>query len=297
MKKFKAMIIATLVAFTSTAWAVGIGSGQPGGTNYPMVTDIVKVCSVPGRELQNVQSDGSLDNINKVYREKLTQFSIAQTDALFYMKGNDPKMMDRIVMIFPLFSTEIQIVVAQNSPIKTLADLAGKRVIEGPGDTSGTWVTSQVIKKLIGVDWIPMNASISDGAKAVASGQADAEIVVAGAPVDALAKTPGLRLIPLTHPALDGFSLYTKAIIPSNTYPNQASAISTYKVDNAMITYTYKSQYQKEIGDFVGCITKNIETLQQIGHPKWRDVDPLDIDRIKWPAHPAATAAIKKYSK
>ena len=106
-----------------------------------------------------------------------------------------------------------------------------------------------------------------------------------------------MRLIPLTHPALDGFSLYTKAIIPSNTYPNQASAISTYKVDNAMITYTYKSQYQKEIGDFVGCITKNIETLQQIGHPKWRDVDPLDIDRIKWPAHPAATAAIKKYSK
>lgn len=286
-----------MVGQNGFAAEIGIASGQPGGTNYPMVDNIVKVCSKPGAEIINVKSDGSLDNINLVYSSKNVQYSITQMDAAFYQKGVDPKMMDRIMMIFPFFSTEIQIVVAANSPIKTLADLQGKRVIEGPGDTSGTWVTAQVIKKLTGLQWKPMNASISDSVKAVANNQADAVIIVAGAPVKAISEGAGIRIIPVSHPALDGFGLYTKAIISSNTYPNQSTSISTYKVDNAMITYAFKNQYQKEIGDIVGCITRNIGTLQSQGHPKWRDVDPLDIDRISWPAHPAAVAAVKREVK
>jgi TRAP transporter TAXI family solute receptor len=292
----KKLLIAAFLIATASAFAadVGIASGQPGGTNYPMIDDVVKQCSKPGAEIRNVPSDGSLDNINKVYSDRTTQYSISQTDALFYMKGVDPKMMDRIMMVFPFFSTEIQIVVNARSNIKTLADLTGKRVIEGPGDTSGTWVTAQVIKQLTGIQWQALNASIKDGAAMVANGQADAEIIVAGAPTEAVSKTPGLRLIPLSHPALDSFNLYNRAIISSGTYPGQTSAISTYKVDNALITYAFKSQYQKEIGDLVGCISSKIGTLQTVGHAKWRDVDPLDIDRIKWPSHPAAVAAIKR---
>lgn len=297
MKKTLVFAFAMFLSSAVMAESVGIASGQTGGTNHPMIENIVKVCSKPTATINNVVSDGSLDNINKVYSDKTTQYSITQMDAAFYMKGIDPKMMDRIMMVFPFFSTEIQIVVATNSPIKSLADLQGKRVIEGPGDTSGTWVTAQVIKKLTGIQWQSMTASISDGAVAVAKGQADAEIVVAGAPVKAITETAGVRIIPISHPALDGFGLYTKAIIGSNTYPGQTSAISTYKVDNAMITYAFKNQFQKEIGDLVSCITKNIGDLQKNGHPKWRDVDPLDINRINWPAHPAAVAAIKRESK
>jgi TRAP transporter TAXI family solute receptor len=297
MKKILIAFALAIAASFAFAESVGIASGQPGGTNHPMIDDIVKQCSKPGAEIRNVTSDGSLDNINKVYSDRTTQYSISQTDALFYMKGVDPKMMDRIMMVFPFFSTEIQIVVNAKSNIKTLADLAGKRVIEGPGDTSGTWVTAQVIKQLTGIQWQAMNASIKDGAVAVANGQADAEIVVAGAPTKAIAETAGLRLISISHPALDGFNLYNRAIISSGTYPGQTSAISTYKVDNALITYAFKNQYQKEIGDLVGCISMKIGTLQAQGHAKWRDVDPLDIDRIKWPSHPAAVAAIKRNTR
>lgn len=46
------------------------------------------------------------------------------------------------------------------------------------------------------------------------------------------------------------------------TYPFQKTAVSTYKVDNVLMTFAFKNQYQKEIGDLVTCITRNIDKLQ-----------------------------------
>lgn len=63
-----------------------------------------------------------------------------------------------------------------------------------------------------------------------------------------------------------------------------------------LVTFAFKTERQKEIGDLIGCIARNVEKMQTTAgfHPKWKDVDPLDIDRIQWPAHPAAVAAIKR---
>lgn len=286
-----------LVSQSSLAAPVGIASGQPTGTNYPMVEDIKVMCSTPVSPITNVVSDGSLDNIVKVHGDKSSQYGIAQADALVYMAGQDPNMMKDIVMVFPFFSTEMHLIAKDGSPITSLDSLAGKRVVEGP-EGSGTWVTVQLIKKLTGIQWTPIQASQKDGMAMVLNGQADAEFVVAGAPVTMLTSTAGYKLVPLSHPKLDQFPLYTKAMIPSGMYPGKGT-VGTYKVDNVLVTFAFKNQYQKEIGDLVTCITTNMGKLQtgQQFHPKWRSVNPLDINRIKWAAHPAAVAAIKKNSK
>jgi hypothetical protein len=282
-----------LVVLTAQAEPVGIASGQPTGTNYPMAEDIKRVCSTPTAPIVNVVSDGSLDNINKIYGDKHTQYGIIQEDALVYQQGIDPKMMDRIVMVFPFFSTEIHAVVKANSPIRSLGDLQGKRVVEGP-EGSGTWVTVQVIKATTGITWQPLLASQKDGLNAVLAGDVDVEFIVAGRPISMLEHQPGIRIIPISHPKLDAFKYYTKAMIPTGTYDAQKTSVSTYKVNNVLATYAFKNQYQAEIGTLVTCIAHNIGVLQQTGHPKWKDVDPLDIDRIAWPSHPAAVAAIKR---
>jgi TRAP transporter TAXI family solute receptor len=288
------------LAILSTALAqaapVGIASGQPTGTNYPMVADIQKVCSTTKSPINNVVSNGSLDNIDKIYSDKSTQYGIIQVDALKYQQGQDPKMMERIVMVFPFFSTEMHLVAKDGSPIRSLADLAGKRVVEGP-EGSGTWVSVQVIKALTHLQWQPINKSQQDGLNDVLSGQADAEFIVAGAPVSMLQKASGFKLVPLQHPALDSFALYTKARIPSGMYHSSPAVTQTYKVDNVLATFAFKQQYQAEISELVGCIASRIGELQTGNfHPKWKDVDPLDIDRIQWPSHPAAVAAIKRAS-
>lgn len=294
-------LFALALVFTSSLVAasdVGIASGQPTGTNYPMAEDIIKVCSRPGATIHNVTSDGSLDNLAKVYQDPTAQFGIVQADAAKYQQGNDPQMMKKIVMVFPFFSTEIHLIAKDGSPINSLADLAGKRVVEGP-EGSGTWVTVQVIKQLTGIKWNGFFASQTDGTKAVLAGQADAEFIVAGAPVGIIKNTAGLKLVSIKHPELDRFSLYTKTLLSTSLYPGQKAAVNTYKVDNMLVTYAFKTERQKEIGDLVTCIAQNVEKMQSTAgfHPKWRDVDPADIERIQWPAHPAAVAAIKKVKK
>jgi TRAP transporter TAXI family solute receptor len=276
----------------------GIASGQKTGTNWPMAEDIVKACSTDDYPLRNVISDGSIDNINKIYTDPNSQFGIAQEDALAYQQKIDPKMMSRVVAVFPFFSVEVHAIVANGSPINSLADLAGKRVVEGP-EGSGTWVTVQLIKQQTGIQWETVEGNLSQaaGLKAVQTGAADVEFIVAGQPIRVLSGANGVKLIPIQHPALDKFGFYTKAMLPTGTYPWQGTPISTYKVNNVLATFAYKNQYQKEIGNLVTCITRNIDQLQASGHPKWRDVDPLDIERVKWAVHPSALAAIKREAK
>lgn len=300
MKIFARWAAMGLAIFAASAWAapVGIATGQPTGTNYPMGADIAKVCSTPSSPINNIVTDGGLDNVFKVYGDKNSQYGIVPVDALVYQKGQDPKMMDRIKMVFPFFSVEVHIVAKNGAPINSLADLAGKRVIEGP-EGSGTWVTVQVIKALTGIKWQGFYASQQDGFNSVMAGQADAEFIVAGKPVGLLKKSSGFKLLSVKHPALDGFKLYRKTLIDSGTYPGQASAVQTIKVDNVLVTYAFQNQYQKEIGDLVSCITRNVGRMQagHDFHPKWKDVDPTSIEGIDWPAHPAALAAIKRESK
>lgn len=299
---FAALAIST-GAFAQTK-PFGIASATPNGTNYPMVEDIRAVCSKPGAEITNVQTNGTLDNIAMVYGDPRAQFGIAQLDGLKYQQGQDPKMMERIQVVFPFFSVEVHLITKDGSPITDFSQLAGKRVIEGP-EGSGTWVSVQVIKALTGMKWQGFYASQADGMKALMAGQADAMFIVAGKPVKIIQDTLGARVISLKHPKLDGFNLYTKALIPGGTYPGTKQTVNTYKVDNALITYAFKSERQAEIGGLVTCIAKNLELLQTgfnaangtKFHPKWRDVDPTDINRISWPVHPAAKAAINREAR
>lgn len=278
----------------------GIASASPNGTNWPMTEDIRAVCSKPGAEITNVETNGTLDNIALVYGDPRAQFGIAQLDGLKYQQGQDPKMMERIQVVFPFFSTEIHVITKDGSPITDFSQLAGKRVVEGP-EGSGTWVTVQVVKALTGMKWQAFYASQKDGMAAVVAGQADAMFIVAGKPVTIIQNTPQAKVIPLKHPKLDEFALYTKALIPAGTYPGTKTTVNTYKVDNALITFAFRNERQAEIGGLVSCIARNIGKLQsgetnpltqKPFHPKWRDVDPLDINRISWPVHPAAKAAI-----
>jgi uncharacterized protein len=301
----KQLVSAILMMFIFTyalidnarAEPVGIASGSTTGTNYPMAKDISKVCSTSKSPINVIESDGSLDNIFKIYNDRNVQYGIIQADALKYQQGIDPKMMDRILMVYPFFSAEIHLIVRTDSKIKNLMDLQGKKVVVGPAG-SGTWVTTQVIKGLTGLKWIASHASQEDGLKSVLDGSVDAEFIVAGAPIKILkVKQAGIKLVSLNSTQLDAFGLYTKTTISSNTYPFQAESLSTYKVDNIMATYAFKNQYQTEIGSLIKCINDNMSTFLSTGHNKWRDVDPTDINRIKWPAHPAAVAAIERMNK
>lgn len=290
----KKLIVGTLLAFmtlTASAVTIGIAAGQAGSTTFKMISDVAGVCNDP--QINVVTSEGSLDNIQRITSDKAVQMGYSQEDALIYEQGIDPRMMEHVQMVFPLFAAEIHVLVSNRSNVKTLADLAGKRVVESEEGT-GTWVTAQVIKSTTGIRWQAYNLSKKDSLKALQAGTVDAAIFVEGRPIDLLVHTSGVHLLSLSNPSLDRFKYYTKTLIPSGTYPWQPASVPTYKVNVGLMTYSFKNQYQREIGAMVGCITRNLSNLQETGHPKWRDVDPTEIDRINWKVHPAAKAAIRR---
>ena len=300
MKRYLSAVCFALITFACNVFAgeTGIASGQPSGTNYPMVENIIGACSTPQNAYKNRVSNGSLENIQMVFDDRITQYGISQEDALVYKASSDKKMMDQIQMVFPFFSTEMHLMVRDNSSIQKLNDLTGKRVIEGP-DGSGTWVTSQVIKSLTGLTWLGSLQGQESGMSDLLQGKVDAMFINAGKPVGIIANTPGIRLISLSHPALDSFKFYTKTMITRADYGFIKDPISTYKVKNGMITYAYKNQYRAEITALVSCIIAKLPEFQKTGHPKWRSVDPFDLDSIHWTMHPVALSVInsKKVTK
>lgn len=297
-KRFLALALLSLASAASWSQSIGIASGAETGTNWPMVEDVIKVCSRPGAEIRNRVTAGGQENLDLIYTDKTTQYGIVPEDVLVYEQGNDPKKMEKIVQIFPFFTTEIHLVVTDKSPIRTVADLAGKRVVDGP-DGSASWITTQVVKNLMGMQWSGMKLSQKDGMAALLAGQADAMFITAGKPITIISNTKGIRLVPIESTKLDSFKYYTKTRIDKGSYAFLPGSVNTYKVNNVLATYAFKNQYQKEIGDLVTCITRNVEKMQTTAgfHPKWRDVNPLDIESVSWPAHPAALAAIKREAK
>lgn len=299
MKKLSLILAALCISVSAFAQSVvGITTGPTTATNYPMGMDIQKVCSNANTKINVFPSEGSLSNIFKIYSDKTVQYGVIQEDALVYQEGIDPKMMSKIKMVFPFFTTDIHILYNKNSGIKNLDGLNGRKVVIGT-EGSGTWVTAQVMKQLLGHQWQEFTFSQKDGLKALTSGMIDAMIFVAGRPISSLTelKADNVALLSIAHPKLDAFKYYTKTMIPDNTYPWQPKAVQTYNIKTVLATYAFENQYQKEIGDLVGCLTRNLEKLQMEGHAKWRDVDLNDINTVQWPIHSAAKKAILAHKR
>jgi TRAP transporter TAXI family solute receptor len=291
MKRFA---IIPLAAAAASTFAMGIGSGNVTGTNYPMVENLIKVCGSAAGPFENIKTAGSLENLDRTFSDSTMQFGITQLDAAKYYAGSDPKSAAKLKAVLPFFTTEIHLLVRDGVKANNLADIKNLRVIEGP-DGSGTWVSVQVIKKLTGLTWQGSLASQADGLKALQAGQADAMFIVAGKPIGMLMGVMGVHLISVQHPALDNFSMYTSAMLTAGDYPGLSGTIRTYKMQNALMTFDFGVQYQQVIFKLVQCLQQKLPELQNPAngyHTKWRSVDPKDLETFPWPVHPQALKAL-----
>ena len=50
--------------------------------------------------------------------------------------------------------------------------------------------------------------------------------------------------------------------------------------------------YYDRIYDLVGAIVEKLPDLRENAHPKWQEIDPLDLSKVNWPAHTQAVKAI-----
>ncbi|MBO8164592.1 MAG: TAXI family TRAP transporter solute-binding subunit [Brevibacillus sp.] len=277
-----------------------IATGGTGGTYYPLggamaeqikaATGIATTAEVTGASAENM----------RLIKNGDAHIAFVQGDIADYaskgvnMFSEDGKI-ENFQALGALYNETIQIVVAADSNINSVADLKGKRVSVGsPG--SGTEVNAEQILEAYGMTFDDLQLqrlSFADSAKAIQDGQLDAAFQTAGYPTAAiteLAATKGVKIIPLDadkiQSLIEKYPYYVETTIPGNTYQTVPDDVTTVSVRAILVVKSDLSE------DLVYKATKAIfENTDKLPAKKEEIKVENALQGISLPVHPGA----KKY--
>ena len=202
-----------------------------------------------------------------------------QTDTLEFLKS-DPQyasIKDRVRYITVMFSEEICLVARPE--IKSLSDLAGKKVgINAKGTAAA--VSIPVIFARLGIKADLQYADTNIALEHMRSGEFAAHTFLLAKPARAVAelKGDGLHIlsIPFSHALSD---LYLPSKFTNTDYPNLIPAgqeVETVAVGNILAVFNWPegSDRYKKVARFTDAFFGRFSELQKPGfHPKWKDVN------------------------
>ncbi len=283
--------------------AIGMVTGPKTGTYIAVGRDIAREAAKEGVRVNVFDSKGSVDNIARITSKEKVGLAIVQSDVMGFLSRSKSKdsmeIAKKLKLVVPLYDEEVHILA--NKDIKTINDLAGKRVVLGSED-SGSLITAVNIFSILGVEPAKMyHIDPPHGVIAVLNGEADAMVFVGGKPVrmfknmEELGKiTNGSNAGKLDHVhflAINDQRLlkeYKPATITHDDYGFVNDNVPTVSVTALLITYDYtlkKGKYYEEhcanMGKLVKSVYDNIDDLKTNGHPKWKEVN-LNADVGDW---------------
>lgn len=278
-----------------------IFTGGTGGVYYPIGTKLADMINKysEGRITASAQTSGaSVANARALAAGDANMVFIQNDIAYYaykgiYMFNGSPVTVIRGVAA--LYPEVVQIVVRADSGIRTIYDLAGKRVAVGAAG-SGTAVEAELILRAAGV-WdkiAPQYLDFAQAADALKLGQVDAAFVVAGVPASAvlqLATTTPIRLLEVPDEVLNtlrvqGYMFFVRAVIPKDAYPGLDRDVNTVAV-KAIIAV--RSDVPDDVVYTVLKIMfDHLDELRQ-AHARAQDIS-LDkaLDGMSIPLHPGA---------
>jgi TRAP transporter TAXI family solute receptor len=189
-------------------------------------------CGVPGLVAVTQATQGSVENLRLVAAGQI-ESGIAQSDIVGWAYAGTGMFtatgpMKNLRAIANLFPESLQIVVRDDSAIRTLADLRGKHISLGqPG--SGTLADARILLAAAGLTEKDLSAEYlrpGTAAANVKDGALDGFFLIGGVPVPAireLAAAAPMLLIPIDADVLSKMrqssTAYRRSVIPAGTYP------------------------------------------------------------------------------
>lgn len=247
------LILSFSYGYAQTKKRISIATGGTGGVYYPYGGAIASVISkyIPGVEATAEVTAAAVDNLKLIGMGE-ADLGYAYPDLAYdAMEGKNPfKSKLPIRMVAHLYVSYFHLVTLGNSPIKTVADLKGKKVSTGaPG--SGTEVVANRVLEAYGINPDKEikrdRLSVVESVNALKDGKCDAFFWVGGLPTAAildLAATPNLsmKLIP-TDGALPKIfekygQVYVKANIPKTAYPKMTADVGVVGIPNVLVCNT-----------------------------------------------------------
>jgi TRAP transporter TAXI family solute receptor len=277
---------------------ITIYTGGTSGVYYPLGSKYAELLNKAGIKAKAVTSGASVSNA-KAIGDGNAQAAIMQNDVAYYaynglymFKGNPIKKLRGVAALYP---ETVQFVVRADSDIKSLQDLAGKKVAIGaPG--SGTAVAAEQILKAAGVwDKIQkVNQKFSQAAQALKLGQIDAAVIVSGAPTPAItqiAVTTPVRVLPIPDDVLnklksEGYIFYVRQVLPKDTYKGMTEDTPTLAVKAILVVSS--DLPDDVVYEMTKVLFDNVDQLRAV-HQKAKYIS-LDtaLDGMSIPLHPGA---------
>ena len=286
---------------------INMAGGSSGGTWYTMA---VGVCKVVDEKLPDMnctpQTGGSVKNTRQVGSKKL-DFGFSTADTAFHALNGGPefKAGERFPDIRAVFSGHVShwhMVTLENSGIKTIEDLRGKRVAIGYVGGSVETVTREILKEyglIPDKDFKKFYYRHTGVVTALKDGTIDAGAILTGAPSGALmdlATTHKMRLLPIGPEMQDRlikkFPYYIKGYFEVGVYPKLTEKIPTLTVGTYLITD--KDTDAKLVYSLAKVISESTAELAEL-HPAGKQWSLETVKKgIAIPIHPGAMKLFKE---
>jgi len=253
MKKVFGVCVAVLflMGVVATVYAADnlvLATGGTAGTYYPFGGAMAKIWNSKIKDMNvTAQTSGASAENVRLINKKEVELALVQSDTLDFAFNateafKEPlKAMNAIAVLYP---EVIQVVVAAGGPIKSIADLKGKKVgVGAPG--SGTEANFRQLLDAYGMKKEDVNAqflSFSESAEAYKDKHIDAFIVTAGIPNAGIMDVATQNEIRILNIPADVAAKLTKKYpflaavkVPANTYKGQTAEVSTVAVNAVLI--------------------------------------------------------------
>jgi uncharacterized protein len=303
-------LLATLAILGAHAATDAVKAGPPpaedGSIQYKIVTASEKgTYIVLGRdlatyvapdakiELDALPSAGSSENVFRLRYEAGVKLALVQSDvyqAFLDLAAAGNKEAGTIIrplrVILPLYNEEIYFVARADSPLNYVHEIKDAQINAGPNG-SGTALTTLTLYQAMFHTALPKTTTtfLSNEealVKLTGDRSLDVVVIVGGQPMKLLAdmKPEAKQLIKLlkfdaSNPASkDALKTYFAATVRASSYPNLLTEdLPAVAVKAFLVTYDFNlPQTVQYLTRFAKSMCQNFPTLQEKGHPKWKDV-------------------------
>ncbi|APH73756.1 immunogenic protein [Aquibium oceanicum] len=293
-----------------------IGTGGTAGTYYPIGGLIANAisnppgsrpcedggsCGVPGLIATALSANGSVANVNAIAGGTL-ESGFSQSDVATWAQTGtgiwqDREAVTKLRAIANLYPETIHLVASAESGIKSVADLAGKRVsLDEPG--SGTLVDARIILEAYGLSEDDVEAAFlkpDQAAERMRDGAMDAFFFVGGFPAGAIAELASqedITLVPISGSEAEGvigkYTFFAENTVPGGTYEGVDEDTTTLSVGAQWITSA--DQPDDLIYNVTAALwNDNTRKLLDAGHQKGKQITlETALDGVGIPLHPGA---------
>ncbi len=310
MKRVFGVCVAVLflmgaVATVCAADNLVLATGGTAGTYYPFGGAMAKIWNSKIKDMNvTAQTSGASAENVRLINKKEVELALVQSDTLDFAFNateafKEPlKAMNAIAVLYP---EVIQVVVGAASPIKSIADLKGKKVgVGAPG--SGTEANFRQLLDAYGMKKEDVNAqflSFSESAEAYKDKHIDAFIVTAGIPNAGIMDVATQNEIRILNIPADVAAKLTQKYpflatvkVPANTYKGQTAEVSTVAVNAVLIVGS--SLKEAMVYNLTKALFENQADLAA-AHAKGKELNmKTAVTGVSIPFHPGAVKYYKE---